>query len=90
MKVIEKSTREMRTELGSLVEAVEGGETRVVITKYGRPAYAIVPITDFETLQGTADPLSQSQRDALALLDTLIAERVKAILLGGLKHGEGA
>lgn len=89
MDVIEKSTRDMRTELGSIAEKVEAGEARVVVTKYGRPAYAIVPISDFETLQGTAEPISEHQRQLLEMLDGLIAERVKAILLGGLKSERG-
>ena len=57
---------EARDVLGQLVGRVQYGRERIVLTRQGRPAAALVPIDDHETLERLEDEIDLA--DALAAL----------------------
>ena len=57
---------EARDVLGQLVGRVQYGRERIVLTRHGRPAAALVPIDDHETLERLEDEIDLA--DALAAL----------------------
>ncbi|MET9907261.1 type II toxin-antitoxin system Phd/YefM family antitoxin [Streptomyces sp. NPDC006476] len=46
---------EARNQLGQLVGRVRHGQERILITEYGKPAAALVPISELEELQRLRD-----------------------------------
>lgn len=57
---------EARDVLGQLVGRVQYGHERIVLTRHGRPAAALVPIDDHLTLERLEDEVDLA--DALAAL----------------------
>ena len=57
---------EARDVLGQLVGRVQYGHERIVLTRHGKPAAAIVPIDDHQTLERLEDEIDLA--DALAAL----------------------
>ncbi len=58
---------EARDVLGQLVGRVQHGHERIVLTRHGKPAAAIVPIDDHQTLERLEDEID--------LVDALTALR---------------
>ncbi len=58
--------REARNSLGQLVGRVQYGHERIVLTRHGKPAAAIVPMDDHEALERLEDEMDLA--DALAAL----------------------
>lgn len=52
--------------LGQLADRVQDGHERIVLTRHGKPAAAIVPIDDHEALERLEDEIDLA--DALAAL----------------------
>ncbi|WP_405615555.1 type II toxin-antitoxin system Phd/YefM family antitoxin [Streptomyces sp. NBC_00076] len=46
---------EARNQLGQLVGRVRHGQEHILITEYGRPAAALIPISELEELQRLCD-----------------------------------
>ena len=57
---------EARDVLGQLVGRVQYGHERIVLTRHGRPAAALVPMDDHEALERLEDEIDLA--DALAAL----------------------
>ena len=57
---------EARDVLGQLVGRVQYGHERIVLTRHGRPAAALVPMDDHQTLERLEDEIDLA--DALAAL----------------------
>ena len=55
-----------RDALGQLVGRVQYGQERIVLTRHGRPAAALVPMDDHEALERLEDEIDLA--DALAAL----------------------
>jgi prevent-host-death family protein len=51
--MLERSVSRARSEFAELANRVMFKEERVVITRYGRPAMALVPVADLERLKLT-------------------------------------
>lgn len=49
---------DVKNRLSELVEQVDGEHARIVVTKHGRPAAALVSIDDLESLEETLDVLA--------------------------------
>ena len=60
------SITEARDVLGQLVGRVQYGHERIVLTRHGKPAAAIVPMDDHEALERLEDEIDLA--DALAAL----------------------
>ena len=60
------SVAQARDALGQLVGRVQYGQERIVLTRHGRPAAALVPMDDHEALERLEDEIDLS--DALAAL----------------------
>ncbi|MYD94023.1 MAG: type II toxin-antitoxin system Phd/YefM family antitoxin [Chloroflexi bacterium] len=60
------SITEARDVLGQLVGRVQYGHERIVLTRHGRPAAALVPMDDHEALERLEDEIDLA--DALAAL----------------------
>jgi antitoxin YefM len=69
--------REFRNRLSELLSDVADRRDHVLVTRNGRPAAALVPIGEYESLEETAEILSD--RDGLSALEAGLAE---------LDHGE--
>ena len=50
--------KELRAELAELLDQVADRREHVIVTRHGRPAAAIVPIDEYESLEETAEILS--------------------------------
>ena len=50
--------KELRADLAELLDQVADRREHVIVTRYGRPAAAIVPIDEYEGLEETAEILS--------------------------------
>ena len=64
--------RELRANLGSLLDDVSDRRDHVLVTRNGIPAAALVPIDEYEALEETAEILSDP--DALSALEAGLAE----------------
>lgn len=64
--------RELRANLSSLLDAVSDRRDHVLVTRNGVPAAALVPIDEYESLEETAEILSDPA--ALAALEEGLAE----------------
>lgn len=64
--------RELRGNLSKLLSDVADRRDHVLVTRNGRPAAVLVPIDEYESLEETADLLSDP--DALAALEAGLAE----------------
>ena len=64
--------REFRRHLSQLLSDVADRGDRVVVSRHGRPAAALVPVDEYEALEETAESLSDP--DALAALEAGLAE----------------
>ena len=64
--------RELRSNLGSLLNDVSDRRDHVLVTRNGTPAAALIPIDEYEALAGAAEILSDS--DALSALEAGLAE----------------
>ena len=68
---------EARDVLGDVVGRVQYGRERIVLTRHGRPAAAVVPMSDYEVLESIENEIDLA--DALAAArDPKNAERVAA------------
>src|SRR5438093_13416672 len=50
--------KELRADLAELLDQVADRREHVIVTRHGRPAAAIVPIDEYESLEETAEILS--------------------------------
>jgi prevent-host-death family protein len=66
------SVRDFRSNLAQLMSDVADRRDHVVVTRNGRPAAALVPIDEYESLEETAEILSDT--DALAALEAGLGE----------------
>jgi antitoxin YefM len=66
------SVRELRSNLGSLLDDVSHRRDHVLVTRNGAPAAALVPVDEYEALEETAEVLSDP--DALSALEAGLAE----------------
>ncbi len=64
--------RELRSNLSALLSDVADRRDHVLITRNGRPAAALVPIDEYESLEETAEVLSDPA--ALSALEAGLAE----------------
>jgi len=64
--------RDFRSNLAQLLSDVADRRDHVVVTRNGRPAAALVPIDEYESLEETSEILSDA--DALAALDAGLGE----------------
>lgn len=64
--------REFRSRLSELLSDVSERRDRVLVTRNGKPAAALVPIDEYEALEETAEILSDS--DTLAAIEAGVAE----------------
>ncbi len=64
--------RELRSNLSALLSDVADRRDHVLITRNGRPAAALVPIDEYESLEETAEILSDPA--ALSALEAGLAE----------------
>ena len=64
--------RELRSNLSSLLDDVSNRRDHVLVTRNGTPAAALVPIDEYESLEETAEILSDP--DAIAALETGLGE----------------
>jgi prevent-host-death family protein len=64
--------RELRSNLSQLLSDVAERRDHVLVTRNGRPAAALVPIDEYQSLEETAEILSDP--DALAALEAGLAE----------------
>ena len=64
--------REFRSKLSQLLGDVADRRDHVLVTRNGRPAAALIPIDEYESLEETAEILSDP--DAIAALDAGLAE----------------
>ena len=64
--------RELRSNLSQLLSDVADRRDHVLVTRNGRPAAALVPIDEYESLEETAEILSDP--DAVAALEAGLAE----------------
>lgn len=53
--------RELRAELAGLLDQVADLREHLIVTRRGRPAVAIVPIDEYESLEETAEVLSDAE-----------------------------
>jgi antitoxin YefM len=66
------AVRDFRTNLAQVLSDVADRRDHVVITRNGRPAAAVLPIDEYESLEETAEILSDP--DALGALEAGLAE----------------
>lgn len=64
--------REFRSRLSQLLSDVADRRDHVLVTRNGKPAAALVPIDEYESLEETAEILSD--RDAVSAIDAGVAE----------------
>jgi antitoxin YefM len=64
--------RDFRSNLAQLLSDVADRREHVVVTRNGRPAAALVPIDEYESLEETSEILSDT--DALAALEAGLGE----------------
>jgi antitoxin YefM len=64
--------REFRAKLSQMLSDVADRRDHVLVTRNGRPAAALVPVDEYESLEETAEILSDA--DAMAALETGLAE----------------
>jgi prevent-host-death family protein len=64
--------RELRSRLSEVLSAVADRRDHVLVTRNGRPAAALVPIDEYESLEETAEVLSDPQ--AIEAIDAGLAE----------------
>jgi prevent-host-death family protein len=64
--------RELRSNLSALLSDVADRRDHVLVTRNGRPAAALVPIDEYESLEETAEILSDPA--ALSALEAGLAE----------------
>jgi len=64
--------RELRENLGSLLDDVSDRRDHVLVTRNGTPAAALIPVDEYEALEETAEILSDS--GALSALEAGLAE----------------
>jgi antitoxin YefM len=64
--------RELRSNLSQLLSDVADRRDHVLVTRHGRLAAALVPIDEYESLEETAEILSDP--DAVAALEAGLAE----------------
>jgi prevent-host-death family protein len=64
--------RELRANLGSLLDEVSNRRDHVLVTRNGVPAAALVPIDEYEALEETAEILSDPA--AIAALEEGLGE----------------
>jgi len=57
---------QLRKRIGEILDAVEFHGERVILTRRGRPAAAIVPIADLELLERLGDRLDAAEADEAA------------------------
>ncbi len=78
--------RELRSNLGSLLDDVSDRRDHVLVTRNGTPTAALIPIGEYEALEETAEILSDS--DALSALETGLAEiaRGETVTLAELRN----
>lgn len=67
--------REFRSTLSQVLSDVADRRDHVLVTRNGRPAAALVPVDEYESLEETAEILSD--RDALAALEAGLTELSK-------------
>jgi prevent-host-death family protein len=78
--------KELRSKLGQFLSDVVDRRDHVLVTRNGRPAAALVPIDEYESLEETAEILSDP--DALDALEVGLAElsRGETVTLEGLRR----
>ncbi|MGQ0680063.1 MAG: type II toxin-antitoxin system Phd/YefM family antitoxin [Actinomycetota bacterium] len=76
--------KELRRDLGPLLDEVRERREHIVITRHGRPAAVIVPHDEYTSLEETADVLSDRPTMA-ALYDGLDADPADDVALDGLR-----
>jgi prevent-host-death family protein len=64
--------REFRTKLSELLSDVADRRDHVLVTRNGKPAAALVPIDEYESLEETAEILSDP--DAIAAIEAGLSE----------------
>ncbi|MGQ0466131.1 MAG: type II toxin-antitoxin system Phd/YefM family antitoxin [Sporichthyaceae bacterium] len=75
--------KELRRDLGPLLDEVSERREHIVITRHGRPAAVIVPHDEYTALEETADVLSDAATMAV-LADGLAADPAEDVTLGEL------
>jgi prevent-host-death family protein len=78
--------REFRSNLSELLSDVADRREHVLVSRYGRPVAALVPVDEYEALEESAEILSD--HDALAALEAGLAElaRGEAVTLEDLRR----
>lgn len=72
--------RDFRSNLAQLLSDVADRRDHVVVTRNGRPAAALVPIDEYESLEETSEILSDT--DALAALEAGLGELARDETVG--------
>ncbi len=78
--------RELRRNLSQVLNDVADRHEHVLVSRHGRPAAALVPIDEYESLEETAEILSDPH--ALAALDAGLADlhRGETVMLADLRQ----
>jgi antitoxin YefM len=78
--------RQLRNDLGRLLDEVADRREHVVVTRHGRPAAVLIPIGEYEGLEETAD--IHSDPEALSAVEAGLAEieRGETVTLATLRH----
>jgi prevent-host-death family protein len=76
--------KDLRRDLGPLLDEVSDRREHIVVTRHGRPAAVIVPHDEYTTLEETADVLADPGAMA-ALAEGLDADPVDDVTLDELR-----
>lgn len=78
--------RELRSELASVIDRVADLREHVIITRRGRPAAVLIPVDEYESLEETAEVLSDAE--TLAAIDEGLGEieRGETVTLADLRQ----
>ena len=78
--------RELRNELSQVIDQVADLREHIIVTRRGRPAAVLVPVDEYESLEETAEILSDAETMAAIDQGRREVERGETVTLDDLRR----